>query len=125
MRVRQLRAFNITFDSGEEMVYTIRTGMPPGMVNCIDIVPTKAGALIITFKGFYFDPFDVEIDPDLPYGDINKVRPKKKTFGVTVDVSQLEMGPEDPVMQFLGKLNAMRQDDMTLAAFMAEEDPVG
>jgi hypothetical protein len=119
VRINQIRAFHIQFDEDEYLVYQVREGIPPGYATKIDISVTGAGAAKIVFSGHYFDFFDLEMDGD------GGTRPKRKTFRVEQMASDLTGGPEDPVMQFIGKLNLMRQDEMTLAQFMAEEDPVG
>lgn len=122
MRINQLRHYDIFLESDEELVYEQRKGYPPVMIQQIKIWPTKTGALMIRFDGYFYDPFDVTVTE--AEGEI-AVDPKRKDFAVECDIAALKLPPEDPVMQFLGKLNVMRQDEMSMDQFMKEESPVG
>lgn len=125
MRVNQLRAFHVSFDKEEYLPYQVMNGMPPGFVTEININVTKEGAAMITFIGHYFDPLDLEVgDPDPDTNEVD-VKPKRKAFRIEQRVDSLAEGPNDPVMQFLGKLNLMRQDELSMERFMSEENPVG
>jgi hypothetical protein len=115
MRIIQTRTFEFLFSKEDDVVIDhgpIRVTLdkmriwPVVELNGAD----RLTRLKVTFFGHYNDPLDGNARKDVVTNDY---------------ADELKLKDDDPINEFLGRLDFIRIDDLSIDAFMAEKSPVG